>query len=133
MWRRSVSGSLIEDIRRLIADATDAPWLITERSSPGWRVEDQDGHLICYGPEDIHTADNGRLIALGRTYLEVLVSELEDRDTRIDALDAYVKLLEDENRTLRAIRDRLQELADSPLDGSTASEVAWALGDALTI
>lgn len=127
-----MSGSLIEDIRRLIADATDAPWLITERSSPGWRVEDETGHLICYGPEELHTADNGRLIALGRTYLEVLVRELEDRDTRIDALLDYVNLLEAELAPLRAMRGRLEELADSPLDGSTASEVAWALGDALT-
>jgi len=127
-----VPGSLIEDIRRLLDAAAPRPWLVTQRSSPGWRVETDHGRLICYGAEELYEADNGRLIALAPTYLEVLVSELETRDFQIELQADHIKALHEEVVALRLIKERLEEIADSPLDGSTAAEVAYALGDAVT-
>lgn len=127
-------GSLIDDIKRLL-DAAPAtrPWQITERSSPGWRVESFDGKLVCFGPEELFTADNGRLITLAPTYLEVLVSELETRDFQIELQADHIAALHEEVVALRIIKERLEEIANSPLDGSAAAEVAWCLENPLTI
>jgi hypothetical protein len=126
-----VPGSLIEDVKRLL-DAAPAqrPWLMTERSSPGWRVETAEGSLICYGPEELYQADNARLISMGPTYLEVLVSELEERDALIVALTTERDDQYEELQVLRDIKARLEEVAASPLEGSIAAEVAWILSDA---
>ncbi len=126
-------NSLIDDIKRLLEHAPGVrPWQLTERSSPGWRVEGEDGVLVCYGPEELYTADNGRLIALAPTYLEVLVSELETRDFQIELQADHIKALHDEVTVLRVMKTRMEEVANTPLEGSAAAEVAYCLESAVS-
>jgi len=110
-------------IRRLVDDAGPGVWVVTERSSPGWRVECEDGSLVCIGPEQLFEAARGRLIAQAKILLPALVQEVDDARDLIIQLTGEAEEHRSRIASLEQVRDRVQEL----LGGTENADLAWAL------
>lgn len=118
----------LEAIEKLIADTGPELWIVTERSSPGWRVETHEGNLVCYGPEQLHEAARGRFIAQARLILPELVREHRELlTTNAQLLDVHTQCLTDLSAAQLVI-GRLRELLDSEdVEGDTVAAISWAL------
>ena len=104
-----VVGS-IRDLTKRSDEIGSSPWVVTSRSSPGWRIETYEGGLVGFGPGDVHDSEHARWLVDARNLLPELLDHTNLNREKINDLLNKVVSLDVENQGLY---ERNKELSNA--------------------